>query len=412
MNYLEQIATQFHAQIAGVTGDEKLLRESAWETFLSRGVPTRRVENWRYTPVRILTALPLVMDVKDERSVESVIAIIPDFFDKIVIVDGEPSASLSTVSYAWENHSNASQINPDKHPMAVLNLAMNQGGLTIRVPEGIALDKPLALVQLLTSKSAQKTHYLHHRIVLEKAASAVIVPHCLSTSTVSQSNNVLLEIELQENAHLHYYSANLSNENTVHLEGVHLSQAAGSTLDAFILSSGGRLSRVDLCSQYHAAGASSRMDGVYSVNKQQHTGFHLSADHLAPHCTTHQSVRGIVDGSAKAVFNGRVCVHKGAVKSYSEQSNHNLVLSSLAEVDTKPELEIYNDDVKCAHGATVGQLDEEALFYLLSRGIDKNQALALLKQAFVEQQFTLIDHQAIQDYFRRLFMEGEGRSDA
>jgi Fe-S cluster assembly protein SufD len=281
-----------------------------------------------------------------------------------------------------------------------LNLALSQGGINLHIEANTIIDKPIALVHISTSTSAGKHRHLNHRITLGEGAKASLVVYTLGSTVARSVNNLMIHADLKANSHLGFYIAQNENQDSVHIQGLHLEQASGSTLDSFIMSLGAKLSRIDVSTVYLGSQACAHMNGLYAVSDKQHVDIHLNAEHIATHCSTYQNIRGMADGSAKAVFNGRICVHKNAVKSYSEQANHNLLLSSTAEIDTKPELEIYNDDVKCAHGATVGQLDQDALFYLMARGISKHEALAILRQAFVEQQFELIQDEKVKSHFK------------
>lgn len=401
MSFVEQVTEQFERQIGAYAGQSRFMRESAWEAFIQRGLPTRRVENWRYTSLRALESLS-AEQAPDTISVKNLLTSIPEYFSRIVLVDGVLHPDLSDVEVILSSDSIPAQINADKHPMAVLNLALFQDGLEIHIPAGKNVEKPIALVHIGTKNSAGKLHAVNIRLKVGESSKVSVVTHHLNTSLSAQAQNILMHVSLKENARLDYSTVNMNNASALCIEGFHAEQEVGSQLNAFVFSKGSRLFRMDFNTVYLGSNSSSKITGVYLVNGQQHVDLHLNADHLAPHCTTHQSVRGVVDGNSKAVFNGRVCVHQHAVKSYSEQSNHNLVLSKTAEVFTKPELEIYNDDVKCAHGATVGQLDQDALFYLMARGLDESSALNMLRQAFIEQQFDAIEDLSIREYLRGL----------
>lgn len=402
MSFIESATTQFNERLLKAEGEGRFIRESAWEAFSSRGLPTRRVENWRYTPLRILNQLPCEA-VTDLVSVEVLLYTLPLDIYTIIIIDGVLDQKRSSYPVNWAEDPQPAQINPDKHPLGVLNLALSQGGIDWVLEAGTIIDKPIALVHINTAKSAGQHRHLNHRFTLGEGAKASVMFYSLTTTISRSMNNVMIQANLKENAHLGYYLIQNENQDSVHVQGLHVEQAAGSNLDSFILSLGAKLARFDISTAYLGSQASAHMNGVYSVSDKQHVDIHLNAEHVATHCTTHQHIRGLADGQAKAVFNGRVCVHQNAVKSYSEQSNHNLLLSATAEIDTKPELEIYNDDVKCAHGATVGQLDQDALFYLMARGISKHEALAILRQAFVEQQFESIQDERVRGYFKNYF---------
>lgn len=402
MSFIEQTTALFNQKIAGKLGAARFMRESAWEAFIQQGLPTRRVENWRYTPLRLLDQFTNE-ETANTLSIDALLATIPKTFKRIVMIDGIYRPELSNFDVTWSDQTAPATIDPIKHPMGVLNLAVADGGLELIIPAGMHIESPIAFLHISSALSSGKTHYFQHRIVLEAGAKATVVSYVMGTSPAQHANNILVQAQLAESASLGYYSANLSNNRAIHIEALHAEQHNGSQLDAFALAKGSRLSRIDFTTTYLGEQACAHLNGVYKTDNKQHIDIHVNAEHVAPHCSTHQLVRGIASDSSKAVFNGRVCVHKNAVKSFSQQSNHNLLLSKTAEIDTKPELEIYNDDVKCAHGATVGQLDSDALFYLMARGIDEQHAKAMLIRAFVSQQFELIQNTQVKEVFKTLF---------
>lgn len=405
MSFIEKLTQEFHTQHAG-----DLLRESAFAAFLEHGLPTRRVDNWRYTNLRALTLMN-AESVDEQRTVDEILAGLPSEFKKLVIIDGAPRQEYSDLELHWVNESKPAQIDVAKHPLAVLNLAMNCGGLHLQVPEQTRSETPWMIVQISTAASAGVIRHYRHSITLERQSKASIIFCQASTGNFVQAQNALIEVKLEEGAVLHYASTQLHNEQALHIEGLHCEQAAHSQLEASVLSLEASLSRYDFSTNYLGPQAGSKMYGVYSIKAKQHTDLHFNAEHRVPYCSTVQTVRGVLDDQAKAVFNGRVCVHPQAKHSTSEQANHNLLLSTLAEVDTKPELEIYNDEVKCAHGATVGQLDQDALFYLQARGLSETEARAILQQAFVLQVFEQITEPAFKTYLESLYLSREGGLD-
>jgi Fe-S cluster assembly protein SufD len=390
MSFIQETTDKFSQLIAGREGRDRFMRESAWEAFIARGLPTRKVENWRYTNLRLLDTLK--PDLSEN------LPLFSEFYT-IIMVDGvyDPSQSqceIEGLSIESGVECQASQIDPDKHPLAVLNLALSENILDIKIAPGFVIDKPIILVQ----QGSEQSQFIQYHITLGEGSKASFI----SQSNKASSSNILVQLKLEKNAQCGYYSVNNHQTDSIHIEAVHVEQDKGSSLEAFILATGSRVSRVDLSTTYLGEQASSHVTGVCSLNNKQHSDIHLNAEHVAPHCNTVQSVRTVVEDSARAVFNGRVCVHEKAIKSTSQQSNHNLMLSNTCEVDTKPELEIYNDDVKCAHGATVGQLDQDALFYLMARGISKGSALSILREAFLAQQFESITDQAISSFMLRM----------
>jgi Fe-S cluster assembly protein SufD len=205
----------------------------------------------------------------------------------------------------------------------------------------------------------------------------------------------VVEVFVKEYARLVHYKVQDEGASAFHVASTQARLGRASLYDLTTITLGAQLSRHDISVSFEDEGAECWVDGLYLVGAGQHADTHSLIDHLKPHCTSHQNYKGILDGTSRAVFNGRVFVHKDARNTDAVQSNKNLLLSSEARVDTKPQLEIYNDDVKCAHGATVGQLEDEELFYLVSRGLHTELARNLLTYGFAEEIVEKIKIQSI-----------------
>jgi len=194
--------------------------------------------------------------------------------------------------------------------------------------------------------------------------------------------NCLTEVIAGENASIEHYKLQQESVKAFHVAGLHAAQSRDSRFTSHSIALGASLARVDISTRFEGEGCECTLNGLYVVGGRQHVDHHTRIDHAHPHGVSREYYRGVLDGAARGVFNGKVVVHPNAQQTDAQQSNHNLLLSQDAEVDTKPELEIYADDVKCTHGATVGQLDDTMLFYLRSRGVPKDVAKALLTYAF------------------------------
>jgi Fe-S cluster assembly protein SufD len=207
--------------------------------------------------------------------------------------------------------------------------------------------------------------------------------------------NAVVELVLSDNARLEYYKVQRESQQAFHIATTAVDMGRGSHFDSTAITMGARIARHDIAVTLDAEGAECWVDGLYIVGAGQHADTHSLIDHRKPHCTRHQLYKGILDGKSRAVFNGKVFVHEGAQKTDAMQKNKNLLLSDEARVDTKPQLEIFADDVKCAHGATVGQLEEEELFYLVSRGLSPELARNLLTYGFAEEVIAKIKVESI-----------------
>lgn len=399
MSFIEQLQAQSASLI-----QSSAEREAAWNAFITHGMPTRRTENWRYTTLRMLDQIDFSQQSDNTISVPE----LPFDACKLVFVDGVLSdehsviPALKGLNISTDITVSKNNLSVKKHPLTKLHAAVCEQGIRIHVAANHHIDQPIVCMHLSTGKPS--VHF-KHEIILEAGAKADVLMQYVGESDVKHFVNVVNDIDLHDNSALTLTTIQYQPAQTIHVDGTHINQSTASSFEAFVMSLGGKISRFDINTTFNGEHAQAAMTGVYQVRDKQHTDFHLNAEHVAPHCQTMQSVKGIAADKSKAVVNVRVAVHENACKSVSEQSNHNLLMSSTAEVDTKPELEIYNDDVKAAHGATVGQLDDDALFYLQARGLSREQAESVLRFAFVNAQFEHIKHQAIKNFMMNTFVQ-------
>lgn len=365
------------------------VREMAWSQFCDLGLPTPRDEHWKYTTLRLLNQLdfakpdaPSAITLEDIKPMQGSAA-------RLVFIDGQFNADLSDIadheglSFAPKTAPSDFAVDASKHRIALLNQALCESGLSIHVSADYNEMLPIEVLCVTTDAAKGAMLTLNHAITLEDNAYANVVFNTLSLGTERVFTNVLHHIELGEKATLEHTIVQRLNQEAIHVEGVHVHQQAESQFKSHVLSLGAKLARFDIQEDYQGVAAKSLSNGIYLVNERQHVDVHLNAEHHVNRCETEQFYRGIVGGKAKAVFNGRVKVDVNGKGAVSQQSNKNMLLTNTAHVDTKPELEIYNDDVKCAHGATVGQLDQDAIFYLEARGIESQAARRMLMEAFV-----------------------------
>ncbi|HEY1771748.1 MAG TPA: Fe-S cluster assembly protein SufD [Gammaproteobacteria bacterium] len=263
-----------------------------------------------------------------------------------------------------------------------LNTALFQDALIVELAPDTKLDEPFALLHMSLPGNEPASHHLRCVLDLGSHAQATFIERYLGLEGAKHFTNSAVQIHLGAGAQLTHVRLQDESPQGYHVGRVLVQQAADSRYLSHNIQTGAAWARLDLATDLDAPGASAELDGLYAVNGRQHIDNHTHINHLAHHTTSRELYRGVLDGHGRAVFNGKVLVAKHAAKTDSSQANHNLLLSAGAEIDTKPELEIYADDVKCAHGATIGQLDEQQLFYLRSRGLDADTARALLVGAF------------------------------
>jgi Fe-S cluster assembly protein SufD len=247
----------------------------------------------------------------------------------------------------------------------------------------------------------------HPRLLVKAAENshATLVERHVALDEAVYLSNVVSEVELDGNAALNYYRLQEESAKAFHISGVHVRQDRDSRFDSHTVTLGSALVRNDVDARLAAVGAHCELNGLYLAGGRQHVDTHTRIDHLQPHCSSNEFYKGILDGHARSVFNGKVIVHPDAQKTDARQSNKNLLLSADAEADTKPELEIYADDVKCSHGATVGQLDADAVFYLRSRAIDEDAARNLLTFAFAHEIIDQVKIPALRSYLDQAVMQ-------
>lgn len=396
------------------------LRQQGALEFEKANWPGRKTEHWKYTSLQALQAFESAVWAKGSGVSGEFISqqLIPMPATRLVFVDGVLDAAASDAMpdgiclFSQADNVAAELITGHlgkiagsvdaarRNLFASLNSAWTRDGLLIHVARNAVLEKPLYLVYV---SSAQKNAVSNLRtlVVLEQNANAQIVEHFLSEdNSIDNTNfvNTLTEIQLADNAQLYHVRLNLEQESAAHIGAVHVNLMRSAVFNGFALSEGSKLKRTDYQLNHCGPGASLNFDGVYLARHQQQVDYHTCIEHRAPHCTSQQVFRGIVGDKAKAVFNGRIHIFEHAQKTLAEMNNRNLLTSNTAEINTKPELEIYADDVKCAHGATISQLDETALYYLLSRGISTSQARMMLSFGFINELLSSVPIDALQNW--------------
>jgi Fe-S cluster assembly protein SufD len=404
MKQLNEITTPFSEVAATATlpgaGLNWLtqLRQQAKAQFDRQGLPAKKVEDWKYTSLWALSQQTFSHTANetscDAAQVNRVAALENAY--RLVIIDGQFNAELSnlvgledglTISSIAETFAQVEsvigqQVDIDKPGLTALNTMLMQDGVYLHVAAEQKISKPIEVLVVSTADNADLASHLRHVIQVEAGAQATLVEHYVSLAETTGFTNVVSEVQLAENATLNHFKLQHESMGQFHIATLAAKQAAGSVWNTNNISLGSKLARNDIHTQLQGEGAHVTMDGLYLVEADQHVDNHTRIDHAVPNTTSDEVYKGVLDGNSHAVFNGKVVVHKDAQKTDSSQSNKNLLLSRSCEIDSKPELEIYADDVKCAHGSTVGQIDEQQLFFLRARGLDEVAARSLLTYAF------------------------------
>ncbi len=386
------------------------LREKAGRAFEPLDFPTTRDEEWKYTNVTPILKAPYVPvsnpDLKG-------FSIAPFTFEEsrgtvLVFIDGQFSRGLSNLSDLANGIvvGNLGEISEDQSKLAklvsehlavyadyrddaftALNTALIGDGAFVYIPSGKVAEIPIHLLFVATaSERAPEAVATNPRILIVAGESAIatVIESYVSVSEGVYFTNAVTEVFAARDSVITHYRLQEESDNAYHIATTEVYQERGSNYSSYAISLGGEITRHTLNVILSDERIETTIDGLYVVAGRQHIDNHTSIDHQKPHCTSHQLYKGILDGKSRAVFNGKVFVREGALLTDAHQLNKNLMLSTDATVDTKPQLEIFADDVKCSHGAAIGQLEDEELFYLASRGIEPERARALLTYGFAE----------------------------
>lgn len=392
------------------------LREQALAAFDAVGFPHRRMEAWKYTDLKPLTPtsfalLPSVPGSRERDAVRALVdratAALPG--PRLVFIDGHLDDVLSmTTSHeglqisslaanwqAFERHQSSLGHLAD-HPLALLNTAFAAEGGWIKLAPATEVDDP---VHLIFAGSGRDGVAPQPRVIIElgERSSARVVTHYLDAADSSCWINPVTEIRLKAGARLDLHRVQTHGGTQIHTALTRARLAADSAFTLNCTDLGGRLIRHDIDLELAEPGAEARLLGLSVASNGQHIDNHVRVDHIAPRTRSDETFRAIAGANGRGVFNGQVIVRKGADGTDARQRSDNLLLSEPAEIDTKPELEIYADDVKCSHGATVGELDEQQLYYLRSRGIAAEDARQLLTFAFANVVLERIAPDALRD---------------
>jgi Fe-S cluster assembly protein SufD len=379
-------------------------RSEARAQFESLGFPHRRQEAWRYSSVEGLLEHPFMpaggaISAAHQADIQALLRPLADSH-RLVVANGRVVPALSRLdglpsgvrvqSLRDALNSDPEQLSawlgqaagPAQHAFSALNSAMLDDGMLLHVAAGCHIDKPIEVVFVGLAAETPVIAQPRSLVVVEDGARATLVERYLSPHEPLYFTNTLLEVLLGADAELDHYRLQDESAKAYHVGSLQVQQARDSRYTATCLALGSAWSRTECKVDFSAPGASAELKGLYLVGDRRLADFHLDVRHAFPDCASRENFKGIVLGRGRAVFDGRILVEKDAQRSDAQLSNSNLLLSPNAEVDTKPQLEIYADDVKCSHGTSVGQLDPQQIFYLRSRGIAEAEARNMLCLGF------------------------------
>jgi Fe-S cluster assembly protein SufD len=401
-------AQSFLARFAGLRDrlpGDAAPRDAAAARLREGGLPGPRDEAWKYTSLRPLADISFheaFTDAGDHRAAPP----LPDLgalagLPRLVFVDGRYRGDLSiqpdgftarcfTDAPVLTNHA-------DRGAIVTLNTLLAEDGAVLDIPAG--RDAGTLLLINLGADLAGHPAAFHPRHTLRLAAGAALTLVDISAGRGTYLQNPVLDIDLAEEARLTHLRLQLESAEAFHLAAIYARIAARASYDSFSLTLGGRLTRCEMHARLTGEGGHAALNAAQILGGHQHADFTTVVSHDAPSCTSRQTVKNVLEGQSRGVFQGKIEVARTAQKTDGYQMNQALLLSPLAEIDSKPQLEIYADDVKCSHGATVGELDAEQLFYLTSRGIARDEARAMLVRAFLAEALDMIPHRAARALF-------------
>jgi len=401
------------------------LREDAFARFAETGFPTSRDEDWRFTNLSAVAQTPFRL-IREVRHLPSQSDLAPYRIEgaaaQLVFVDGRFARELSSTSIlpggvivaslaeAIVRHPAAVEphlgryLNIQRDPFSALNTAFVEDGAFLHVPKSVVLEGPVHLLFVSLGHDAPAVSHPRNLIVAGENSQATIVEDYISLGGASGKAlcNTATELVAADHAVVSHYMIEREHGQTFNVSTLRIQQGRAADVSSHSVLVGGALVRNNVHPVLAGEGSECLINGLFIGSERQHLDNYMLVEHASPHCGSRQFYNGILDGHAHGVFHGRIIVHKDAQKTDAKQTNRNLLLSDTAQIDTKPQLEIYADDVKCTHGATIGQIEENALFYLRSRGIDEASARRLLLMAFAGECFDRMKEGPARTHVERL----------
>ena len=388
---------RFEGVIGNLPGDSAL-RAAAAAAFRSAGLPGgtsgRRIEAWKYTSLRPVAEAKFQREAAPRHEAETILSGLP-LLDapRIVFVDGALRSDLSATPAGFARFAQQPDFGtltwPDREPMVALNTMLAEDGAVLEVPA----DHDGGVVQLVSIASSDADFHPRHVIRVGKGATLTLVE--ISVGQGTYLLNTVAEIHVAEGAALTHIRLQDEAASAFHVSTTYADIEAGATYDSFTLNLGARLSRTEVHAQLTGKGGAAHLNAAQLLAGSQHADFTSVVSHTAPGCQSRQTVKNVLAGKSRGVFQGKIEVARQAQKTDGYQMNQALLLSPFAEVDSKPELEIFADDVKCSHGATVGELDAEQMFYLRSRGVPEAEARSILVRAFLAEALDAVANETI-----------------
>ena len=423
----EAYAASFDAltREAKVPDSIQALRQAGFDRFSELGFPTTKNEDWHYTSVNEIAEQEFtLLTARTDDVQESQLA--PFLFGKenwptVVVVNGRYAPHLSslrdlpqsvkveTLADSWTRSKSlpaeVGRIATTDHAFTALNTAFLHDGVFIEIAKEAELSSPIHILYVTDSTAAKAMVHPRTVIVAGRHSKASIIESYVSLSDAMHFTNAVTEVTVTRGANLSHYKIQREGMRAYHVGTIEVKQAQDSHYQSFSFATGAALSRTNIYTSLDGEGCGATLNGLYMIGGEQHCDHQTQIVHAQPNCFSREVYKGILDDRSHGVFNGKVYVHPIAQKTDGKQTNNTLLLSENAKVDTKPQLEIFADDVKCTHGATIGAIDRQALFYMKSRGIDPLKATQLLTYAFAADVLETIELEPLKVALERLTLE-------
>ena len=401
------------------------LRQEAFARFAETGFPTTHDEDWRFTNVAAVAGTPFELAGLERIKKEQLESFgTSQFACCLVFVNGLFSQELSSVtslpqgvtigSLAAQLKNDPASVeqhlgrylNTERDAFAALNTAFLEDGVYIHVPRGVVVEAPIYVVYVTVPGATPTMNHPRNLIVAHENSQVTVVEDYVSLGEGTTFSNAATELVAGDNAHVSHYMIVREGEQAYNFSTLRIQQGRHANVATHSLLLSGALVRNNVHPVLAGEGSECLINGLFMANGRQHMDNYMLVEHASPHCDSRQFYNGILNGHSHGVFHGRIIVHKDAQKTDAKQTNRNLLLSDDAQIDTKPQLEIYADDVKCTHGATIGRFDDNALFYLRSRGLAEAAARHVLLLAFANECLDRMNSPQLRDYLEKLVVAG------
>ncbi|MGH7678447.1 MAG: Fe-S cluster assembly protein SufD [Gemmatimonadaceae bacterium] len=402
-------------------------RRKAIERFVALGFPTTRNEDWHFTSVAPIAEHEFNFVAARTGDVArgdlEALEFGGEGWHSAVFVNGrfaaelsdlgrlDPSVRVLSLNEAWKSAPELARkvgtilTDAEQHAFTMLNAAFMPDGAVIHVPKDVVVAKPIHVVFVVDAHAAKTVMHPRNLVLVDRNARATVIESYVALGDATYFTNAVTEASVGDGATLAHYKLQREGRRAFHVGTIETRQGRDSHYVSFSFATGGSLSRTNIYAKLDGAGCGATLNGLYMLDGEQHGDHQTRIEHVEPNCFSREVYKGVLDGRSHGVFNGKVYVHPEAQKTDGKQTNNTLLLSKEAQVDTKPQLEIFADDVKCTHGATIGRLDEQAWFYMKSRGLDAETARRLLIYAFAADVLEKIEQAELREGLERNTLE-------